>query len=133
MSDGMIRMAVKNLVKKYIPQKTSSDIYVPSEAYRGIMDLLEIWGSQAEDPEIQEKTKYIYDQLLEAGDPREQIISIVTALGVTPIADSKVNRVWKFVHLTDKAKKTRAYYDNIQAEIHSLHKKKEVAEEVVEE
>jgi len=126
MSEGMIHNAITNLETKYVPQKTASDIYVPQEAYRSLYDLLDIWGENRDDNEVQSQTKYIFDKLSETKqDIKQQLLSIINSIGVIPTDDTRINRVWKYLHLKDNALKARSYYNTLVGELEQLRAKKE--------
>ncbi len=120
MSEGMIHTAVESLKSKYIPSTPQNSLFIPSEEYRGIFGTLEIWDKEANDPDIQDKTKFIFDTLKETGNPSEQIISLVTTLGITPQGDTKLNRVYRYLKLQKEAIKVNNYHETLTDEMKAL-------------
>jgi len=80
--------------------------------------MLEVYDKSASDPDIQEKVKYIQDSLGE--QPKDELMHIITELGITPLGDTKLNRVWKYLRLKQQSDKVLKHYENIKANMNSM-------------
>jgi hypothetical protein len=101
-------------------EKAFPNIVIPQEEWKSIYDMLEVWDKQREDQDIQGKTKTIYDFIKEHGDPKDTLVTIFTTIGSTPVGDTKVNRVFRYVKLKMQAEKTLKEYETIQNEINYM-------------
>jgi len=88
------------------------------EIDRGLYAMLEVYDKSASDPDIQEKVKYIQDSLGET--PKDELMHIITELGITPLGDTKLNRVWKYLRLKQQSDKVLKHYENIKANMNSM-------------
>lgn len=120
MAEGMARIAIETLKAKFNPLTSQPSIFVPSEEYRNLFDVLEIWDKETADPDIQDKTKFIYDTLKDVGNPKEQIVSLVTTLGITPQGDTKLNRVYRYLKLQKEAIKVNKYHETLTNEMKAI-------------
>lgn len=120
MSEGMIHGVIEKMREKINPVVAKDSIYVPQEEYRNIFEQLEVWDKQTADPEIQDKAKFIYDTLKEQGDPKEQIISLVSIMGITPQGDTKLNRIYRYLKLQKEATKVKRYHDTLTNEMKAI-------------
>jgi len=126
MADQMIRAALTNLEHKYIPQKTATDVYVPQEAYRSLFDLLDVYGNDRDNAELQTKTKYIWEKLsANKQDVKQQLLDIINTLGVIPVGDTRINRIWKYINLMENAGRVKKYHDTLISELEQLKQKEE--------
>lgn len=127
MADAIIKSAIQNLEQKYMPSIGSPQIFVPSEQYRSIFPQLEVWGKDTEDVSVLEKVKYIYDQLLaiHKDKPNEVLVSLLVDLGATKFGESKVDKVYKYFHLSKEAEKATKYRDLLLDELNGMKVKKE--------
>ena len=120
MSEGMTRIAVETLKAKYNPPTPQDTVFVPQEEYRSIFDTLEVWDKETADPDIQDKTRFIYDTLKEVGNPKEQIISLLSTIGITPQGDTKLNRVYRYLKLQKEAIKVNKYHETLTDEMKAI-------------
>jgi len=90
----------------------------PPDVDRGLYAMLEVYDKSASDPDIQEKVKYIQDSLGET--PKDELMHIITELGITPLGDTKLNRVWKYLRLKQQSDKVLKHYENIKANMNSM-------------
>ncbi|KYK25705.1 hypothetical protein AYK26_07755 [Euryarchaeota archaeon SM23-78] len=122
MSEGMIFGAKEILTAKHIPEMKAPSIFLPSEAYRSLYGLLDVTGRDGDDPDIQNQVKYIYDTLKEKGKPPELLVSLITQLGIIPVGETKVNRIWKYLQLRKKANEALKYYQLTREELRRFKK-----------
>lgn len=122
MADGLIRAGIEKLEQKYMPKQSASTVFIPQEAYRSLFNLLEVWGKDTEQTDIQDKVKFIYDKLKKEGEPDKVLMSLLTILGIPQPGDNRVDQVWKFLHLQDNADKARQYYDSLIDQLNSIKK-----------
>jgi hypothetical protein len=120
MAEGLTRTAIETLKTKYIPSTPETSVFVPAEEYRNLFDTLEIWDKETADPDIQDKAKFIYDTLKEVGNPKEQIVSLITTLGITPQGDTKLNRVYRYLKLQKEAIKVNKYHETLTNEMKAI-------------
>jgi hypothetical protein len=115
MAEGMFRQATENLSMRYIPQPSSPASFVPSEEYRTIYPLLEIWGRDGDSQEVKEKVEYIYGRLKEdeSSSPAHNLISLLTDLGAVPFGDSKIDKVYRFFRLHKEASRLQSYFEKL--------------------
>jgi len=120
MAEGMARIAIETLKAKLYPPIPKNSVFVPEEEYRNIFDALEVWDKETSDPDIQDKTKFIYNTLKETGNPREQMISLLSTLGITPQGDTKLNRVYRYLKLQKEAIKVNKYHETLTDEMKAI-------------
>ena len=101
LNSAIIKMRVKN-IQKSEPIKT---ILVPEDAHKGLFPILEIFNKETQDPDINDKAKFIYDFLTdEQGTARDKIMSILNEL--PPISNEPtINRIYKYCRLRDERNK----------------------------
>jgi len=95
-------------------------VMVPEEEYKSLFSMLDVWDSDREDPDVQEKTKIIYEYLNKANHPKDELLHILTKMGATPPLQTRVDRVYKFVRLNQQADKHMTRYEIIREDIHAL-------------
>jgi len=97
-----------------IVQEEVSRILVssPPEVDRGLYEMMEIYGRDCSDPDIQEKVKYVSDTLGE--HPKDNLLHIFTEIGQTPVGETKLGRVYKYLRLRQSADKALKQYENIK-------------------
>jgi hypothetical protein len=125
MADSLMRKGIDKLEEKYIPQVAPNTAFVPSEQYRSIMPLLDIWGYQDNDKDVSEKGIYIYDNCvaINKDKPQDALTSILTDLGATKWNESKLERVYRYFRLKGEADKVLAYHGLLNKEIDELRGK----------
>jgi hypothetical protein len=65
-----------------------------------------VWDRETQDPEVNDKAKFIYDFLTdEGGTARDKIMHILTELPVIS-DDTILNRVYKYCRLKDDYRRT---------------------------
>jgi len=123
MAEGMFKTAptltqkaVESVTKKYIPSRA----IVPEEKFKSIFDKLEVWDKDRNDEDLISKTKYIYDNLLPNGDPKSQLTKIFTILGSTPLGETKIDRVYRYIRLRQQAQEHITNYENVSREIEGM-------------
>jgi len=110
----------KSTEQPKVAQEEVSRILVstPPEVDRGLFDMMEIYGRDCSDPDIQEKVKYVSDAL---GDhPKDNLLHILTEIGQTPMGETKLGRVYKYLRLRQSADKALKQYQNIQKDMNYL-------------
>jgi len=118
---GVAQKAVETLRNKFIPSANTQTVFVPQEEYRGIFDLLEVWDKETADPDIQDKTKFIFDSIKEKGEPKEQLVTLFSTMGATPQGDTKLNRVYRYLKLQKESEKVKRYYDTLTDEMRAIN------------
>jgi len=131
MSDGMMRNAIQQLETRRMPQASPIESFIPTEQYRSIYPLLEVWGKDGDNQVSQDKTKYIFDRLSEnkSSPPAHTLISLLTELGAVNFGESKLDKVYRFFHLHKEACKIKNYFERLVEERtpHSLLAAKKIA------
>jgi hypothetical protein len=122
MSEGMVKSAVQTMRENIASRAPLPQGYVPSEPYPKLFNMLEVWGSDTDDREVHEKAKFIYEALKGEGEPLEKLVSLFTELGATPVGDTKLNRVYRYLKLKNEAKKVMQHFDVLAGEMNSLKK-----------
>ena len=85
---------------------------------RGIYEMLEIYGKETADPDTQDKVKFIQEAL---GDqPKDNLLHIITELGATPLGETKMGRVYKYLRLKQQADKALKHFETINREINFM-------------
>jgi len=125
MAEGLARASINKLEEKYIPRVAPNTAFVASEQYRSILPLLDVWGYEDNDKDIQDKGKFIYDKLVTANKdkPQDELTSILTNLGATKWNESKLERVYRYFRLKGEADKVLAYHGLLNKEIDELRGK----------
>jgi len=120
MADSMIRNVIEKM-KAEVSVK-QNDIFIPSEQYRSILPLLDVWGYEDNDEDVKIKSKYIYDKLLTLNKdkPSDELTSILTNLGATKWNENKLNRVYRYFRLKGEADKALNYHNLLNKEIDEL-------------
>jgi len=95
-------------------------VIVPEDKYKDLFSMLDVWDSDREDQDIQEKTKIIYEYLNQANHPKDELLHVLTKLGATPPLQTRVDRVYKFVRLNQQAQKHMTRYEIIREDINAL-------------
>jgi len=124
--EGILKEVIQRLEKKYVPQVNQTPVHVPEDKYKQLFDMLEIWDKDREDEDIKIKTKFIYDKLVEQGDPQDLLNGIFTKLGALPMGEVKVERTYRYLKLTDQGNKLFNQYQNIEREIKALENTEKV-------
>jgi hypothetical protein len=62
--------------------------------------------------------KFIQDSLGEK--PKDELMHIITELGITPLGETKLGRVYKYLRLRNQADKIIKHYENVKANMNSL-------------
>lgn len=127
--DGILKEAVQELEKKYVPQVNYTPVHVPQEKYKQLYDMLEIWGRDREDDDVKLKTKFIYDELLEKGDPGDLLNGIFTKMGALPPGEVKVDRTYRYLKLLSQGNKLLNQYQNVSKELKALEVKTKIEKE----
>jgi hypothetical protein len=120
MAEGIIKTAIESIKNKILPPSPAPTVFIPSEEYRSIYGFLEVWDKDRENPENQDKTRYIYDTLKEQGDPKTLIMDILLQLGETPLAESKIDRVYRYLRLSKDADRAGKYYELLQTQLKTI-------------
>lgn len=125
MSETMIRGAISRLESKYIPQVAASTNFIPQDEYKRLFPLLEVWDKATQDPNIQERVKFIYDKLLEKdkNNPADYLISVLTQIGAVQFGESKLDKIYKYFHLHKEAEKALRYHNLLLDELKALEAK----------
>ncbi len=115
-------MSIVKAVAKEEPKTetsiNSSTAFVLPDIDRGLYEMLEVYGRDIQDPDIEEKVKYIQDTLGE--HPKDELMHIITELGITPMGETKLNRIWKYQRLKQQADKILKHYETVKANMNSM-------------
>jgi len=125
MADSLMRKGIDKLEQKYVPQANAQSMFVPSEQYRSILPLLDVWGYEDNDKDVQDKGKFIYENCvaMNKDKPQDSLTSILTDLGATKWNESKLERVYRYFRLKGEADKVLAYHGLLNKEIDELRGK----------
>ena len=125
MAEGIkFNTVINNIKKEAFAENKAASVFLPSEEYRSLYHLLDIYGSIQEDKDTQDKVKYIHETLKEQGNTKEILFGLISDLGICPFNESQLNRIWKFINLNKKAQQAKKYWDNINTEIEQLKGKR---------
>ena len=113
----------KSVEQPKVVQEEVSRILVstPPEVDRGMYEMMEIYGKDCSDPDTQEKVKYVSDAL---GQSKDQLLHILTEIGQTPMGETKLGRVYKYLRLRQSADKALKQYENIKRDMNYLRSNK---------
>jgi hypothetical protein len=112
-----LQSAIVKVQNKVSPVQ-SANVFNADSQHLQIMPLLDIFDTP--DDEMNEKVKYIYQYLIDhGGNPKDQIVSIKTKLGYSR-GDSDLDRVFKYIKLSERADKDLARYENTRRSIDAL-------------
>lgn len=118
-NQDLLQSAIVKVKNKLIPAMTPQG-FVPEDAYKQIFTMLDVWDSQREDPDIQERTKIVYEYLNRDGRPRDALLHILTKMGAVPPLENRLDRVYKYVKLQQQSDKIMRHYEVIQKNINAL-------------
>jgi len=116
----LLSRAIVKIREKNRPKVNTPEQYVPEAQHKSLLDMLEVWGQDREAEDSNEKARYIYDTLSPQGKPKEILMSIFTELGVTPMGEKKIDRVYRFIKLRNQAAKALQQFDHYQKEISAI-------------
>jgi hypothetical protein len=106
MSENLLSQAIISIRSKTPLGNTPSKVFAPDQQHKFLYPLLEIWDADAQDPDIEDKAKFIYNFLTdENSTARDKIIGI---LGEIPPISSQptIERIYKYCRLKDEYRKT---------------------------
>ena len=116
MAEGMIKQAIESMSSKYIPSSSPvNSVFVPQEQYRRIFPLLDVWGSDTENPKVHEKVRFIFDNLTieKTDNPDDSLISVLIELGGVNPGETKLDKVYKYFNLRRESLKMIGYHNAI--------------------
>jgi hypothetical protein len=100
-------------------EETSEGIvFTRPEVDGGLWEMLEVYGRDSSDPDVQEKVKYISDALGER--PKDSLMHIITELGLTPQGDTKLGRIYKYLKLRQQADKIIKHYETVKNQMNYM-------------
>jgi len=82
--------------------------FIPSEPHQKFFGMLDIPKTEFKDEDTIEKTKFIHEQT--SGD-KKRLRKILIRLGATPIGETRLDRVYKFLKLNQEAREALKYYN----------------------
>ena len=114
-------MLAKTTVKEEV--KTEEIVAQPiqftmPDVDRGIYEMLEVYGKETADPDTTDKVKFIQDALGE--NPKDSLLHIITELGATPLGETKMGRVYKYLRLKQQADKALKHFENINRDLNFM-------------
>jgi len=115
---GIVKaVEVKKVVKETEVKEAPTSFTMP-EIDRGLWEMLEVYGRNIHDPDVEEKVKFIQDNL---GDhPKDNLMHIITELGLTPMGETKLGRVYKYLRLRNQADKIIKHYETVKTQMNSM-------------
>lgn len=136
MADDLLQRAILKIKTKLRPAQ-KPEAFIPEDQYKSLYNDLEIFGSDRDDTDVQEKTKWIHEFLKDnyVGDSRfsdvqDALMEVFHKIGHKPGAlEPKIDRVYKFLRFRAEAKKAYKKYQHYQEEANSLTDKDEKDEE----
>lgn len=93
-------------------------VSTPPEVDRGLWEMMEIYGKDCSDPDTQEKVKFISDSLGE--HPKDSLLHILTEIGQTPVGETKLGRIYKYLRLQEQSNKMIKQNEIIKSELESI-------------
>ena len=106
MQDLLQSAIISIRAKSATKSSTDSSTFIPEEAHRGLYPILEIFGEESQDPDVDDKAKFIHEFLTnEQGTARDNIMHILNEL--PPISnETTLNRIWKYCRLKNEYRNT---------------------------
>ena len=106
--DDLLQSAITKMRVKLHPVSVpdTPKVFTQEDAHKSLFPILELWDAEREDPDIDNKVKFIHEFLTdERGTARDKIMSILNEL--PPISNDKtVDRIYKHCRLKNEYRKT---------------------------
>ena len=106
-TEDLLNSAITKIRLKILPQSIEqSSTHSQPDPYKGIFDVLEVYDKSRLDPDIDMKTKFIYDFLEDGKEPVSN--KIMAILNELPVLSNEltIERVYKYCRLKDEYFKT---------------------------
>ena len=114
----LAKTAVKEEVKSEEPITIAPVSFTMPDVDRGIYEMLEVYDKATRDPDTTDKVKFIQDALGE--NPKDSLLHIITELGATPLGETKMGRVYKYLRLKQQADKALKHFENINRDLNFM-------------
>jgi hypothetical protein len=110
--------AVKEQPKEVKAEVERILVSSPPEVDRALYDMLDIYGKDCSDPDTQEKVKFISETLGE--HPKDNLMQIITEIGITPQGETKLGRIYKYLRLRQQSDKALKHYQTIKGQMNFM-------------
>ena len=114
LNSAIVKMRIKSQ-----PQVETDKPFI-SEPHKGLFPLLDIWGEEGQDSEVNERVKFIHEFLTdEQGTARDKIMHILNELPAIS-NDKTIDRIWKFCRLKNEYRNTITRAEKLNQRIRAV-------------
>jgi hypothetical protein len=108
-NEDLMSRAILTMRTKFYPQLApQSSVSTPPEPHKQLFSILEVYDREREDPDIDGKTRFIYefltDETMEASDRIVEIMKELPTISTEPM----IERIYKYCKLREEHKKAIA-------------------------
>lgn len=125
MAEGMLRTPIQTAIDKMRAKITVAPMtFTPEDQYKKLFEPLGIVETEYDDLDTINKTKYIFEYVSKKGGIFKSLRKLITKLGVTPVGETRLNRIYNYIKLTEEAKEIMKYHNVIQKEAEQVRRRR---------